>query len=69
MFVILKLYIKVTEEFLKFKSKYGNVSVFDTKTFLVGPKIGQELSIEISPGKMIYLKVNHVFCLFVYPVG
>ena len=51
------MYPKVTEDFLKFKMEYGKVSVLDTKTFLVGPKVGQELSIELSPGKLIYIKV------------
>ena len=50
------MYPKVTEDFLKFKSQFGNVSCLDTNTFLVGPKIGKEIGVELAPGKTVYIK-------------
>ena len=50
------MYPKVTEDFLKFKSQFGNVSCLDTNTFLVGPKVGKEIEVELAPGKTVYIK-------------
>ena len=43
------MYPKVTSDFLEFQSRFGKVSVFDTKAFLVGPKIGEEIEVELAP--------------------
>lgn len=50
------MYPKVTEDFLKFKSQFGNVSCLDTSTFLVGPKVGKEIEVELAPGKTVFIK-------------
>ena len=39
------LYPKVFEEFADFNSKYGPVDKLDTKTFLVGPDIANEINV------------------------
>ncbi|KAL5287229.1 PC family protein [Megaselia abdita] len=50
------LYKQVTEDFLTFRDEYGPVDKLDTRTFLVGPKIGQEIDVEISKGMVITFK-------------
>lgn len=50
------LYPKVFDDFCDFRRKYGPVTHLDTKTFLVGPEIAQEDSIEIERGKTLHLK-------------
>lgn len=50
------LYPKVTDEFIEFRSKYGPVDCLDTKMFLVGPKMAQEIEVEIEKGKTLSIK-------------
>ena len=50
------MYPKVTNDFLEFQSRFGNVSGLDTKPFLVGPKIGEEIEVELAPGKIVFIK-------------
>lgn len=39
------LYPKVTDDYLDFLSKYGPVDCLDTPTFLMGPRMAQELQV------------------------
>ena len=39
------LYPKVFEDFENFRADYGPVDKLDTKTFLVGPEIGQDMEV------------------------
>ena len=41
------LYPKVFEEFENFRQTYGPVDKLDTKTFLVGPDVAQDLEVGI----------------------
>lgn len=50
------LYKQVTNDFLNFRVEYGPVDKLDTYTFLVGPKIGEEIDVEISKGMVITFK-------------
>lgn len=50
------LYPKVFDDYVEFNSKYGPVDKLDTRRFLVGPDIAQELDIEIEKGKTLHLK-------------
>lgn len=51
------LYPKVTDEFLQFREKYGPVDTLNTTLFLAGPKMAQEVQVEIERGKTLSIKV------------
>ena len=51
------MYPKVFEEYKKFVSKYGDLSVLPTKYFLSKPEIGEEFSVELEKGKVLILKL------------
>jgi len=51
------MFPKVLEEYLDFKTKYGPVDTLDTRTFFIGPKIAEDLNIEIEKGKTLHVKV------------
>lgn len=50
------MYPKVTEDFLRFREKYGPVDKLDTRIFLTGPKVGEEFEVEIEKGKTLHIK-------------
>lgn len=50
------LYPQVTDDFLHFRETYGPVDKFDTKTFLTGPKVGEEIEVTIERGKTLGIK-------------
>ncbi|XP_033734872.1 pyruvate carboxylase, mitochondrial-like isoform X2 [Pecten maximus] len=50
------LYPKVTDDFLEFRNRYGPVDCLDTKMFLVGPKMAQEIEVDIEKGKTLSIK-------------
>lgn len=51
------LYPSVTDDFLTFKDMYGPVDCLDTHIFLAGPKMAQEVQVEIEKGKTLSIKV------------
>ncbi len=58
------LYPKVFDDYMTFKGEYGPVDKLDTKTFLVGPDIAEEISVSLP------LHQNHmitcILLVFVY---
>ncbi len=50
------LYPKVYDEFAAHQRDYGNVSRLPTPAFFYGPEIGEELSVELEPGKRLIIK-------------
>ncbi len=51
------MYPKVFEDYRKFISKYGDLSVLPTKYFLSRPEIGEEFHVELEKGKVLILKL------------
>lgn len=50
------LYPEVTHDYLKNREKWGPVSQIETRQFLVGPKIGEYMHVEIEKGKELVIK-------------
>lgn len=50
------MYPKVTNEFLEFKDKYGPVDTLDTRNFLVGPKVAEEMEV----GGIFHIRETHI---------
>ena len=51
------MYSKVFEDYKKFQSQYGDLSVLPTRFFLNKPEIGEEFSIELEKGKDLILRL------------
>ena len=51
------MYPKVFEDYRRFVSKYGDLSVLPTKYFLSKPEIGEEFNVELERGKVLILKL------------
>ncbi|XP_076098256.1 pyruvate carboxylase, mitochondrial-like isoform X1 [Mytilus galloprovincialis] len=51
------LYPSVTDDFLQFRETYGPVDTLDTTLFLAGPKMAQEVQVDIEKGKTLSIKV------------
>jgi pyruvate carboxylase len=51
------MYPKVFEDYRKFVSKYGDLSVLPTRYFLARPEIGEEFHVELEKGKVLILKL------------
>ncbi|KAK9512586.1 hypothetical protein O3M35_000978 [Rhynocoris fuscipes] len=50
------LYPTVTEDFLNFREEFGPVDKLDTRIFLIGPKVGEEIEVKIEKGKTLAIK-------------
>ncbi|OJJ44659.1 hypothetical protein ASPZODRAFT_708694 [Penicilliopsis zonata CBS 506.65] len=51
------MYPKVFEDYRKFVSKFGDLSVLPTRYFLSRPEIGEEFHVELEKGKVLILKL------------
>jgi pyruvate carboxylase len=51
------LYPRVFQDFARHQATYGDVSVLPTPAFLEGLKPGEELAVEIEPGKTLVLRL------------
>lgn len=47
----------MTDGFLQFRELYGPVDTLDTSLFLAGPKMAQEVQVDIEKGKTLSIKV------------
>ncbi|MCX7391709.1 MAG: pyruvate carboxylase [Planctomycetota bacterium] len=51
------LYPRVFQDFALHRAKHGDVSVLPTPAFLEGPKPGEELAVDIEPGKTLVIRL------------
>ncbi|NDC64177.1 MAG: pyruvate carboxylase, partial [Planctomycetia bacterium] len=51
------LYPRVFQDFAAHRAKHGDVSVLPTPAFLEGPKPGEELAVDIEPGKTLVIRL------------
>ena len=51
------LYPRVFQDFAQHRAKHGDVSVLPTPAFLEGPKPGEELAVDIEPGKTLVIRL------------
>jgi pyruvate carboxylase len=50
------IYPRVVSDFLSHEETYGDTSILPTPVFLYGPQPGEEMSVEIEPGKTLITK-------------
>jgi len=51
------MYPKVFEDYKKWTTKYGDLSVLPTRYFLSRPEVGEEFHVELEQGKVLILKL------------
>jgi pyruvate carboxylase len=54
------MYPEVFAEYAKFQHQYGDVSVLPSGSFFYGLKPGEEMSVEIEPGKTLFMRLINV---------
>uniref|UniRef100_A0A2A4K9L4 Pyruvate carboxylase n=1 Tax=Heliothis virescens TaxID=7102 RepID=A0A2A4K9L4_HELVI len=50
------MYPKVAKSYFRMRDKYKPITHLDTKSFLVGPTIGETIDVKISRGKILHIK-------------
>jgi pyruvate carboxylase len=50
------VYPRVVSEFISHEEQYGDTSILPTPVFFYGPQSGEEMSVEIEPGKTLIVK-------------
>ena len=55
-----RLYPKVFSEMVKHDRDYGDVSILPTKTFFYGLENGEEIEVELEPGKTLFLSLSGI---------
>ena len=54
------MYPDVYEDFVNFCRLYGDVSVLNTRAFVMGLEVGEEGEFELETGKTLYVKLNAI---------
>ncbi len=54
------MYPEVFAEFAKYIREHGDLSVLPTPAFFYGMKAGQEISVEIEPGKTLFIRLVNI---------
>lgn len=57
------LYPDVYRDYKEFRSEYGPVDKLDTRTFLVGPDIADEIEVCFLSSDVCVIMYNHIYCL------
>lgn len=50
------MYPHVAKEFFKFREQYGPVDRLETRHFLVGPDMGEDIDVKLEKGKVLHIK-------------
>merc|ERR1719430_2099958 len=50
------MYPHVAKEFFKFREQYGPVDRLETRHFLVGPEMGEDIDVVLEKGKVLHIK-------------